>query len=90
MKIRLKQLDDKIRFDIEDEGAGISEEDAKHIFDRFYQADSSHKEEGNGLGLALVKRIVNICGGSIKLKSNKGTGSKFTVYLPNFDENEEN
>ncbi len=90
VKIRLKQLDDKIRFDIEDEGAGISEEDAKHIFDRFYQADSSHKEEGNGLGLALVKRIVNICGGSIKLKSNKGTGSKFTVYLPNFDENEEN
>ena len=90
VKIRLKRFDNTIRFEIEDDGAGISEEDAKHIFDRFYQSDSSHKDEGNGLGLALVKRIIDICNGNIELKSGKGLGSIFTVYLPIYDENNQN
>ena len=88
VKIRLKRFDNIIRFEIEDNGSGISEEDAKHIFDRFYQSDSSHKDEGNRLGLALVKRIIDICGGNIELKSSKGLGSKFTVYLPVYDEDQ--
>lgn len=82
IKIRLKKFDEQIRFEIEDEGIGISEEDSKHIFDRFYQSDDSHRGEGNGLGLALVKRIIDICSGSIEVKSKTGCGSKFIVYLP--------
>ena len=49
-----------VKFILEDEGPGIDEDDAKtRIFDKFYQADGSHKAEGNGLGLALVKRIID-------------------------------
>ena len=59
----------------------ISEEDCKHIFNRFYQSDSSRKDEGSGLGLALVKQITELCGGSIEVKSVLGKGSRFTVTL---------
>ena len=51
----LKQENDQVKFILEDEGPGIDEEIKNRIFDKFYQADGSHKAEGNGLGLALVK-----------------------------------
>ena len=52
------------------------------IFERFYQADGSHKSEGNGLGLALARRIVRMCGSEISVSSEPGKGSCFTVELP--------
>lgn len=67
---------------IEDEGEGMSEEVQKHIFEKFYQGDPSHKADGNGLGLALVKRIVELCKGSVQVKSATGQGSVFSVTLP--------
>ena len=60
----------------------MDEEAKKHIFDRFYQADSSHKEEGNGLGLALVKRIVDANRGRVSVENRLGGGCRFTVVLP--------
>lgn len=79
--INLKNLEDKIIFTISDKGIGISEDAQKHIFDKFYQADSSHKEKGNGLGLALVKKIIDLENGEISVKNNMDNGCTFTVVL---------
>lgn len=81
IKMTLRRRKNDIIFAIEDNGCGISEEDIKHIFSRFYQSDSSRKDEGSGLGLALVKQITELCGGSIDVKSVVGKGSRFTVTL---------
>ncbi|MGN0243834.1 MAG: ATP-binding protein [Lachnospiraceae bacterium] len=81
VRIRLIRENEKIVFTVKDNGIGISEEDKKHIFDKFYQADSSHKQEGHGLGLPLVKRILMITGGEIKADSGESGGSTFTVIL---------
>lgn len=79
--IRLSKQGDNIVFTIEDNGPGISEEAKKHIFDKFYQEDSSHKKEGNGLGLALVKKILSLSGGEITAENIDGGGCRFTVIL---------
>ena len=82
VRLRLNRADGGVVFTIEDEGPGIPPEARKHIFDKFYQGDSSHREEGNGLGLALVKRILNVCGGEIQQENLPDRGSRFTVKLP--------
>ena len=82
IEIRIKEEQSAISVQIKDHGEGMSDEVVKHIFEKFYQGDSSRKEEGNGLGLALVKRIVNICNGKISVQSKVGEGSVFTVQLP--------
>lgn len=79
--IRLKKQKEKIIFTIEDSGPGLTEEAKKHLFDKFYQADSSHKQEGNGLGLSLVKRILDITGGKITAENSADGGCCFTVIL---------
>ena len=79
--IRLKKQNENIIFTIEDSGPGLTEEAKKHLFDKFYQADSSHKQEGNGLGLALVKRIIAITGGKIEAENAPQGGCRFTVTL---------
>ena len=59
----------------------MDKETGKHIFDKFYQGDTSRSKEGNGLGLALVKRVIDIIGGSISVESEIGVGTKFTIMI---------
>ena len=81
VKINLTKEQNSIFFTVEDNGPGLTEEAKKHLFDKFYQADSSHKQEGNGLGLALVKRIVTILGGEVYAENLESGGCRFTVIL---------
>jgi signal transduction histidine kinase len=66
---------------VKDSGPGMDGETQKHIFDKFYQGDASRAQEGNGLGLALVKRAVELLGGTVSVDSEPGQGAVFTVRL---------
>ncbi len=82
IRIRMEQGQDGLTVVIADRGEGMTEEVIKHAFEKFYQGDSSRKAEGNGLGLALVKRILDICHGRVSVESEPGVGTAFTVWLP--------
>ena len=83
IRITLTRQKKQLIFRIRDHGPGISDEARKHIFNRFYQADSSHKQEGNGLGLALVDKILKLEKGNVSVENCLGGGCEFTVTLQN-------
>ena len=84
VSILTKVVDNNLIIQVEDSGIGISKEDQQRIFDRFYRVDKSRSREqgGSGLGLAMVKKIVESHGGKITVDSIPGAGSTFEIYLP--------
>lgn len=79
--IKLTNNEDNIVVSITDEGIGMNKETQRHIFDKFYQGDSSRSNEGNGLGLAIVSKIIAITNNKIEVKSNENEGTEFVITL---------
>ena len=73
---------DTLILSVKDQGMGIPKEDQKHLFTRFYRAHNVENIKGTGLGLYIVKRYVDLLGGSITFESHLGKGSSFTISLP--------
>lgn len=81
VSLKLRSEDRWAVVQVADTGCGISPETGRHIFEKFYQGDTSHAVQGNGLGLALVKRVADIVGGDLSVSSELGKGSTFTVKI---------
>lgn len=79
--LTLLETEKNVSVTVTDTGCGMTEEEQRRIFEKFYQGDTSHSVSGNGLGLALVKRISEILDFQITVESEKGAGSRFTVIL---------
>ena len=82
IKLTQTSQEDSVTVSISDTGCGMDDETKKHIFEKFYQGDTSRSGEGNGLGLAISHRVVEKLGGTITVESELGKGSVFTVVLP--------
>jgi len=80
--IRLIVNKDGLYLIVKDDGIGMDDMTKERIFDKFYQADISRAGKGHGLGLSIVKRIINLCGGLIEVHSEQHEGSEFIVWLP--------
>lgn len=80
--LRLRQVEGTAVFTIDDNGPGVAPEEQERIFHKFYQSDNSHVMDGNGLGLPLVKKIVEFSGGTVTLENLPEAGCRFTVRLP--------
>ena len=78
----LRAISGAVVVTISDTGCGMDEITQKHIFEKFYQGDTSHTGDGNGIGLTIVSRILVLCGGTVRVDSSPGGGSTFTVTLP--------
>ena len=89
-RIRITSDEEKRLLTVSDNGVGMSEATKQRIFEQFFRGDTSRRSEGNGLGLPLAKRVVEIHGGSIQVESRSGKGSVFTVKLPCSSEKEQN
>ncbi|MDE7553198.1 envelope stress sensor histidine kinase HitS [Bacillus tropicus] len=88
ISIKLKEYETLVEVRIHDSGIGISEEQKQHIFERFYKADSSRNRAygGSGLGLPIVKKVLDLHQGEIKVESEEGSGTEFIVHIPNHEE----
>ncbi len=82
LTVRLAREGGEVVCTVGDQGPGMDEDTRRRVFEKFYQGDTAHATEGNGLGLSLVKRIVDLCGGSVSVESAPDSGSTFTVRLP--------
>lgn len=82
VRIVLREAPDGVTVSVKDNGIGISEENKERIFEKFYQADFSRASNGNGLGLAITRKIIELHSGSITVNSEYGKGSEFVVTLP--------
>ena len=82
LAVSLYREENMARVTVRDSGPGMDGETRRRIFEKFYQGDTAHAAEGNGLGLSLVKRIVDLCQGTIEIESAPGQGAAFTVRLP--------
>ena len=80
--VKMKTNQENITVEIKDYGIGMEEEEAKKIFDRFYQVDKSHTKPGAGIGMTIAKRIVELSGGKIEVESKLNKGTTFIVTLP--------
>ena len=85
--IDVKEEIDEIVVKIKDNGMGMSKEEQERIFTRFYQIDKSHSQEGSGLGLSIVKSIIDLSGGKIEVESKENSGTTFIIKLPIEKEN---
>ena len=82
VRIGSRLVDGEIRFQVRDQGPGISPEDAERIFDRFHRGDESRRTEGSGLGLSIVSAIAEAHGGRVAVDSRPGRGATFTITIP--------
>lgn len=80
--IKMESLNDNLIIEMKDYGQGMTKEECKKIFDRFYQVDKTHSERGAGLGLAIVKRIIELSNGKIEVKSKPNKETTFIIELP--------
>lgn len=81
VSVSLTADEKNISVSVKDTGCGMTKTTGEHIFDKFYQGETSHSVQGNGLGLALVKRVVDIVRAQISIQSELGVGSTFTVTM---------
>lgn len=81
LRINARMSDEKVSIYIKDNGKGMSDEELKHVFERYYKGTSSHESKGTGLGLAIAKEIVLIHNGKIEVKSVLGYGTEFNIEL---------
>jgi two-component system OmpR family sensor kinase len=84
IRVSVREMGDEAEVRVEDSGAGISQEDLPHVFERFYRVDKSRSRAtgGVGLGLTIARRLVEAHGGKISVQSQAGKGSAFTFTLP--------
>ena len=81
LTVKASKINDEVVVNITDSGAGMDEDTLSRIFEKFYQGDSAHATEGNGLGLSIAKRIIDLHDGSIEVKSTVGVGTEIIVRL---------
>ena len=82
ISVCLKEEPEGILMSVSDDGIGIPEEEQEKIFDRFYRGDDARSTPGTGLGLSMVKKIAELHGAEIRVKSSPGEGSTFSVIFP--------
>ena len=88
IEIKIEEIKENIEVEIKDNGIGMEKEDIEKIYSRFYQVDKSHSGEGSGLGLSIVKRIIELSSGTINIKSEKNKGTKILIKLPKIKKEE--